>query len=108
MVAGYLQLFSDRYRGQIDAKADKYITYAVDGAERMSTLIRDLLAYSRVGTADRAADAHDSQEAFDAALKNLHAAIGESGAAVTHDPLPVVRADRRNWCNCSRTWWATR
>ena len=47
MVAGYLQLLTRALPGALDEKADKYIAYAVDGAERMSTLIRDLLAYSR-------------------------------------------------------------
>jgi PAS domain S-box-containing protein len=94
MVAGYLQLLSERYRGQIDAKADKYIAYAVDGAERMSILIRDLLAYSRVSTRAEPLSSTSSQEALDFALKNLHSAIGESGAAVTFDRLPVVRADK--------------
>ena len=41
---------SERYRGQLDEKADKYIAYAADGAARMSGLIRDLLAYSRVNS----------------------------------------------------------
>jgi PAS domain S-box-containing protein len=94
MVAGYLQLLSERYKGQIDAKADKYIAYAVDGASRMSTLIRDLLAYSRVSTRTEPMSPTSSQEALDFALKNLHSAIDESGAAVTHDRLPVVRADK--------------
>ena len=94
MVAGYLQLLSERYRGQIDEKADKYIAYAVDGAARMSTLIRDLLAYSRVSTRAEELSPTSSQDALDFALKNLQSAIEESGAAVTHDPLPVVRADK--------------
>ncbi len=94
MVAGYLQLLSERYRGQIDAKADKYIAYAVDGAARMSTLIRDLLAYSRVSTRAEQLSPTSSQDALDFALKNLRSAIGESGAVVTHDRLPVVRADK--------------
>jgi PAS domain S-box-containing protein len=94
MVAGYLELLSDRYRGQIDAKADKYIAYAVDGATRMSTLIRDLLAYSRVSTRAEEFSPTSSQEALDFALKNLRPATGESGTVVTHDPLPVVRADK--------------
>jgi PAS domain S-box-containing protein len=94
MVAGYLQLFSERYRGQIDDKADKYIAYAVDGATRMSTLIRDLLAYSRVGTRTEPLSPTSSQEALSVALKNLSSAIHESGAAVTHDRLPDVRGDK--------------
>ena len=94
MVAGYLQLLSERYRGQLDEKADKFIDYAVDGAERMSTLIRDLLDYSRVNTQGEELRNVDSKKAFESALRNLGSAIEESGAAVTHDPLPVVRADK--------------
>jgi signal transduction histidine kinase len=94
MVAGYLELLSQRYRGQLDEKADKYIAYAVDGAERMSTLIRDLLAFSRVNTRGDELQTVDSREAFESALQNLGSAIRESDAAVSHGPLPAVGADR--------------
>jgi light-regulated signal transduction histidine kinase (bacteriophytochrome) len=94
IVTGFLQLLSDRYRGQLDEKADQFIDYAVDGAQRMSTLIHDLLTYSRVNTRGEELLPVDSQAAFDLALKNLHVAIEQSGAAVTHDPLPTVRADK--------------
>ena len=49
MVAIYTQLLAERYRGKLDADADKYIHYAVDGALRMQTLVQELLAFSRVG-----------------------------------------------------------
>ncbi len=44
MVSAYTQLLAERYRGQLDEQADKYINYAVDGAVRMQGLIQDLLA----------------------------------------------------------------
>ena len=94
MIAGYMHLLSDRYKGQLDEKADKYIAYAVDGAERMSTLIRDLLDYSRVNTRGEELRNVDCKKAFESAMRNLGTAIKESGAAITHDPLPVVRADQ--------------
>jgi PAS domain S-box-containing protein len=94
MVTGFLQLLSERYRGRLDDKADQFIGYAVDGAQRMSTLIHDLLVFSRVNTRGGQLLPTDSQAAFDLALKNLHMAVEQSGAAVTYDPLPMIRGDK--------------
>jgi len=93
MVASYTQLLSRRYKGKLDSDADEFIAFAVDGASRMQRLIQDLLAYSRVGT--RGSNLHDvsSEDALRQALLNLRGSIEESGALVTHDPLPAVSAD---------------
>jgi PAS domain S-box-containing protein len=93
MVASYTQLLSRRYAGKLDSDADDFIAYAVDGATRMQRLIQDLLAYSRVGTKGKDLLSTSSEEALQHALSNLRGAIEESGALVTHDPLPEVLAD---------------
>jgi PAS domain S-box-containing protein len=94
MVASYTQLLSKRYKGQLDADADEFIAFAVDGASRMQRLIEDLLAFSRVGTKGQELLATESEEALQQAMVNLRSAIEESGAVVTHDPMPTVLADQ--------------
>jgi light-regulated signal transduction histidine kinase (bacteriophytochrome) len=93
MVASYTQLLSRRYKGKLDADADEFIGYAVDGANRMQRLIQDLLLYSRVGTAAKSLINTSSERALEYAITNLRGAIEDSGALVTHDPLPQVLAD---------------
>ena len=92
MVASYTQLLGRRYQGKLDADADEFIGYAVEGANRMQQLIKDLLAYSRV-TQRAAFKPMDSDRALEVALSNLHMAIEKQQAVVTHDPLPTVVAD---------------
>lgn len=94
MVATYTQLLADRYQGKLDADADKYIHYAVDGALRMQKLVQDLLAFSRVGRQGMAPESFDCNAVLQASLLNLEAAIQESGAVVEPTQLPQVIADR--------------
>jgi PAS domain S-box-containing protein len=93
MVASYTQLLARKYKGKLDAEADEFIAFAVDGASRMQRLIQDLLAFSRVGTRGKDLLPAASEESFRQALQNLRGAIEEAGALVTHDPLPSVLAD---------------
>src|SRR5271168_602069 len=83
MVASYTQLLSRKYKGKLDAEADEYIAFAVDGANRMQRLIQDLLAFSRVGTKGKDLVDTSSEAALLQALQNLRGAITESGAVVT-------------------------
>ena len=93
MVSSYVQLLAQRYEGQLDDKAQKYIAYAVDGALRMQQLIEDLLLYSRAGARGGSLESVDSGSALAAAIQNLTKTIEESGAVITHDELPLVRAN---------------
>jgi signal transduction histidine kinase len=93
MIASYTQLLADRYRGQLDERADKYIHYAVDGAVRMQALIQDLLKFSRVGRAEIEAKITESRAVVEQALNNLQVAVNDSGAVVSWIGLPVVMAD---------------
>jgi PAS domain S-box-containing protein len=93
MIASYMQLLSRRYKGRMDSDADEFISFAVDGAIRMQRVIQDLLDFSRVGSRGKDLRDTSSEEALQQALINLRSAIDESGALVTHDPLPTVLAD---------------
>ncbi|WP_116120127.1 ATP-binding protein [Archangium gephyra] len=93
MVASYVQLLSRRYKGQLDADADEFIRYAVDGATRMQALINDLLAYSRVGTRGKELVPVPLERSVERALSHLHLALRESGAEVKVEPLPWVEGD---------------
>jgi PAS domain S-box-containing protein len=93
MVASYTALLARRYKGKLDSDADDFIDFAVDGASRMQLLIRDLLAYSRVGSKGKELTVTSSEDALQQAIFNLRGAIEGSGALVTHDALPSVMAD---------------
>ncbi|MGE9292653.1 MAG: sensor histidine kinase, partial [Puniceicoccales bacterium] len=92
-VAGCAQLLKKRYEGKLDERADEFITHTVDGAERMQRLIRDLLSFSRVSTRGEEMQPINLQVPLDNALRNLEVLCQDSGAQITHDPMPDVKGD---------------
>ena len=93
MVASYTQLLGKRYRGRLDADADEFIRYAVEGAQRMKTLINDILAYSRVNTSPQKFVWVDCESLLATAMDNLEIATQEARATIYYDPLPTVQGD---------------
>jgi light-regulated signal transduction histidine kinase (bacteriophytochrome) len=93
-ITGFLGLLSRRQGPRLDDDGREFIDLAVAGAKRMDALIAELLEYSRTGRGDTAAEATDLDAAWSVAVRNLAAAISETGAEVTAGPLPVVLADR--------------
>jgi signal transduction histidine kinase len=92
-VANFVSMLAKRYQGKLDAEADEYIAFAVDGAKRMQELLKDLLAYTRVGGSTDVFKPVDCEALLTQTLDNLRLAVADSGAEVTHDPLPTVRGD---------------
>jgi PAS domain S-box-containing protein len=92
-VAGFVQLLAQHYTGQLDAKADEFIAFTVDGVKRMQMLIQDLLEYSRVGTRGESSQPIDCVAVLQRVLASLASTIHETHARVTHDPLPIVHGE---------------
>ena len=93
MVTSYLDLLHRRYQDKLGPEAEKFIGFAVDGAVRMRGLIEALLAYSRVGSRAKPFQPTDFEQVLAEVLTSLEVAIGECGAAVTHDALPILMVD---------------
>lgn len=90
MVTLFLDLLNRKYGSQLDDKAREIIGHAMEGAERMSRLVRDLLNYSRAGSGELERAPVDLNAVMDEVRMNLKAAIDEAGAKVTHELLPTV------------------
>ncbi|MFE9466776.1 ATP-binding protein [Streptomyces virginiae] len=93
-VASFCQLLEKRYGDQLDERGAQYIGFAVDGAKRMQVLINDLLTFSRVGRVQDARETVAMDGPLDRAVRNLAAAVEESGAEITRpEQLPDVVGD---------------
>ena len=92
-VQSYLQLLQKRYRDDLDDNAHEFIDFAVDGAQRMRSLIEDLLAYARVSSRARPPKPTDLNSVMDEVLLSLTARITETKAEVEVSQLPTLMAD---------------
>ncbi|MBF0374054.1 MAG: PAS domain-containing protein [Alphaproteobacteria bacterium] len=92
-VVSYLQLLTRRCQGRLDEEATTFVGFAVDGARRMSSLIQDLLSYSRISSAVPKMEAVALEDCAEDVRRALHAAIEDAGAELRVDSLPVVHAD---------------
>jgi hypothetical protein len=92
-VSSFCQLLQRRYGGKLDERADQYIEFAVDGAQRMQRLINDLLAFSRVGRTTAAFERVDLREIGLAAAAQLDTTRSELGGEIVIGDLPAVQGD---------------
>jgi PAS domain S-box-containing protein len=93
-ISSYLQLLERRYLKNLDENATRYINFTVDAANRLQNMIGGLLEYSRVETRGQPFEPVNFESVLRQTVENLHSAVAESGAGITHDPLPTVMGDR--------------
>ncbi|MEE8413317.1 MAG: ATP-binding protein, partial [Dehalococcoidales bacterium] len=93
MMTSFAQALDKRYKDKLDQTADEYIQFIVDGANRMQTLIDDILTYSRVTTRTSPFEPVEMEKILRDTQVNLKVAAEEAKAKITHDPLPVIGAD---------------
>src|SRR5665213_2843218 len=93
-MSNYAQLLNKRYKGKFDEDGDRFLGFIVDASQRMSVLIQDLLEYARATTEEERPTSVALDEDLEAALTHLTQAIEESGASITHDPMPTIEVDR--------------
>lgn len=93
MVTSYVQLLAKRYKGKLDQDADEFIAYAVDGSNRMRTLINSLLEYSRVNR-EKPFEMIDLNIVLNEIKQNLNSQIEESNVVIKNSELPTVYGDR--------------
>jgi PAS domain S-box-containing protein len=93
MIASYMRLIERRYPEKLDDEGREFISYAVDGAKRMQSMITDLLEYSRVHRQGHSFSPCDTEQCLHGALRNLLPRLSESGGVVDADVLPTVYAD---------------
>ena len=94
-MANFSQIVMRRFDGKLDGEAKEFLGYIVSAAQRMKTLMESLLRYSQVVSAENLPFQPVSLETvLQWATENLHTAIAESHAVITHDPLPTINADQ--------------
>jgi PAS domain S-box-containing protein len=93
MIALFSQMLHASYAGRLDKEADEYISYIVNGAQRMEQLLKDLLSYSQAGSPEEGpAQPVDCRKVVEEVLLNLTAAVDLNNAKVTWSDLPVIPA----------------
>jgi signal transduction histidine kinase len=94
----YVRLLDRRLSAAQGDEIDELLRGISGSSERMRSLIRDLLALSRVGRGEVPRDTLDAHALLDQALEDLAGPIADRGAEIVAEQLPPVRGDRGQLC----------
>ncbi|MBC8352176.1 MAG: response regulator [Planctomycetes bacterium] len=89
-ISGFCQLLGRSDAGHFSDEENEFLSYIVDGGQRMKAIIDDLLKYSRVHLGEDQAEPTELSTVLDRSIANLQASIEQSGALITRDPLPIL------------------
>ena len=87
--SSFVKLLHQQYKGKLDEKADKYLSFIIESSDRMKVLINDLLDYSRIGTKNELQQV-DCNKVMQDVIADLNRAITDAAARVSVDALPVI------------------
>jgi PAS domain S-box-containing protein len=91
-IGSFAQLLVKQQGDQLSPRGRDYLAFITGAVSRMGTLIDDLLAYARAGVEPEPVVSVSLDQEAESAISQLAAAIAETSAIITHDPLPVVPA----------------
>jgi light-regulated signal transduction histidine kinase (bacteriophytochrome) len=95
MVTGFLELLEKKHGDKLDESGKQFIDYAVKGANKMKSLIFDLLEYSRLSSIINEYSEVDLNVILQESKEKIAPVIEVTKAILTNDNLPVVLADRK-------------
>ena len=87
----YGQIIAEEYNGLLDDEGRQYLGFLIEGGKRLTTLVRDLLAYTRASMAELNETAGNTSVILNSALASLAELIRETNASITHDDLPDIQ-----------------
>jgi signal transduction histidine kinase len=93
MISSYLQLIERRYKDKLDGDANDFINFAVEGANRLQSLILGLLEYSRVNSTGKSFAKINLRDTLEAVLKDLELKIQETKTVIEIGEMPVITGD---------------
>lgn len=94
MVTMYIEILKRKLGNTIDADAENFMRFILDGSARMQRLVGSLFEYSKVGKVQAEAEVTEGAAVVGEALENLKVAIDESGATINLSPLPKIRGEK--------------
>lgn len=103
LLCGYSKLVNKKYATQLDAEGVEFLKIIEDSSIRMSNLVRDLLAFAKVGKVDIAKDEISMQQMVEDVVEDIKKNYAASHTAIKICNLKTAKGDysllKQVWSN---------